>query len=197
MEKERRSNLQSHHLKAKTREDISDIQEYIRENIDENRHARIDVMVKDKENLRNPYSYGKDKDLNPDIYDYIEQQAKLIPSIIQLETTFHGCALSEAEKEEVSQLIVRHCRLQKADRDWDLRASRMLVFGAVMLALYFALSVSIPDGLFLEFISVIGSFALWDAADCFFVERREIQRSRKETEQYENQIIRFADDPVQ
>lgn len=73
---------------------------------------------------------------------------------------------------------------------------RMLVSGAVMPALYFALSVSIPGGLFLEFIATPGSFALRDAAHCFFVERREIQRSKKETEQYENQIIHFVNDPA-
>ena len=67
------------------------------------------------------------------------------------------------------------------------------VIGVVFLGLYLMLALKRDDTLFLEILSVIGSFSLWEAANCYLVERREIKRHMRETAQFLTMEIQFEE----
>ena len=70
----------------------------------------------------------------------------------------------------------------------------MVAVGVMFLSLYFFFALREDDGLFLELLSVIGSFALWEAADCFLLERRAITRDMMNIAQHMTQEVVFPDD---
>lgn len=73
----------------------------------------------------------------------------------------------------------------------------MIGVGVVFLGLYLLLALNRDDTLFLEILSVIGSFSLWEAANCFLVERRDINREMMETAQFLTMEIQMAEDEKQ
>ena len=82
------------------------------------------------------------------------------------------------------------------DKEWDQRTERgrfirMLVFGIFMMTLYIIRSVNSDDTLFLEIISVLASFSLWEAADIWLVEEREIRKERFSFRQLRDARIEF------
>ena len=158
----------------------------------------IDVCLSEGLELYDPLSYGRQRELNPEIYDFIGQKANLLPAQVPLRICFHGHVPPE-DQEQIRRLMAEHYSLELQDRMWDLRSNRhkligMVAVGVVFLSLYFFFALQEDDGLFLELLSVIGSFALWEAADCFLLERRAITRDMMNIAQHMTQEVVFPDD---
>ena len=163
----------------------------------ENGKARIDVDLTDAE-LYTPLSRGKQRQLNGDIFDHIEQSANLLPSLVPLRIVFYGMEPDPEEQARVRELYQRHYSAAMQDRLWDQRSNThrmlyMILIGVAFLALYLVLALNREDSLFLELLSVIGSFSLWEAASCFLVERKAIQKELMETAQFMTAEIAFSD----
>jgi hypothetical protein len=60
-----------------------------------------------------------------------------------------------------------------------------------MMTLYIIRSVNSDDTLFLEIISVLASFSLWEAADIWLVEERKIRKERFSFRQLRDARIEF------
>lgn len=158
----------------------------------------IDVCLSEGLELYDPLSWGRQRELNPEIYDFIGQKANLLPAQVPLRICFHGHVPPE-DQEQIRRLMAEHYSLELQDRMWDLRSNRhkligMVAVGVVFLSLYFFFALREDDGLFLELLSVIGSFALWEAADCFLLERRAITRDMMNIAQHMTQEVVFLDD---
>lgn len=158
----------------------------------------IDVCLSEGLELYDPLSWGRQRELNPEIYDFIGQKANLLPAQVPLRICFHGHVPPE-DQEQIRRLMAEHYSLELQDRMWDLRSNRhkligMVAVGVVFLSLYFFFALREDDGLFLELLSVIGSFALWEAADCFLLERRSISRDMMNIAQHMTQEVVFLDD---
>ena len=158
----------------------------------------IDVCLSEGLELYDPLSYGRQRELNPEIYDFIGQKANLLPAQVPLRICFHGHVPPE-DQEQIRRLMAEHYSLELQDRMWDLRSNRhkligMVAVGVMFLSLYFFFALREDDGLFLELLSVIGSFALWEAADCFLLERRAITRDMMNIAQHMTQEVVFPDD---
>lgn len=158
----------------------------------------IDVCLSEGLELYDPLSWGRQRELNPEIYDFIGQKANLLPAQVPLRICFHGHVPPE-DQEQIRRLMAEHYSLELQDRMWDLRSNRhkligMVAVGVVFLSLYFFFALREDDGLFLELLSVIGSFALWEAADCFLLERRAITRDMMNIAQHMTQEVVFPDD---
>lgn len=158
----------------------------------------IDVCLYEGLELYDPLSYGGQRELNPEIYDFIGQKANLLPALVPLRICFHGHVPPE-DQEQIRRLMAEHYSLELQDRMWDLHSNRhkligMVAVGVVFLSLYFFFALREDDGLFLELLSVIGSFALWEAADCFLLERRAITRDMMNIAQHMTQEVVFPDD---
>lgn len=158
----------------------------------------IDVCLYEGLDLYDPLSWGRQRELNPEIYGFIEQKANLIPAQVPLRICFHGHVPPE-DQAQIRRLMAEHYSLELQDRMWDMRSNRhkligMVAVGVVFLSLYFFFALREDDGLFLELLSVIGSFALWEAADCFLLERRAITRDMMNIAQHMTQEVVFQDD---
>lgn len=184
---------------ARGKDGMQTLHQYMeQEYMDEDGYAVIDVCLYDGLELYNPMSMGRQRDLNPEIYDFIEQKAYIIPAWTPLKVRFCGGKLLAEEKEEIKRLLLEHYTVILHDKAWDKRINRRKLFGmaavgVVFLSLYFFFALKREDGLFLEILSVIGSFALWEAADCLMLERREINTEIFNTAQHLTQEIEFIE----
>ncbi len=141
-------------------------------------------------------SIAKSPRLNTEIFEYIEGNTELLPSLVPLRVVLHG--VPEGEREAVTALFRQHYRVIMQQQLWEQRFNgfKMLymgLIGAAFILLYLFFALRREDNLFLEILSVIGSFALWEAANCFFVERREIRRKLYDTAQLLTAEIAFED----
>lgn len=181
------------------KDSVQTLHHYIdQEYMDDDGYAVIDVCLYEELEIYAPMSMGRQRDLNPEIYDFIEQKAYMIPAQIPLKIRFHGKRLSDDEKEEIRRLLSEHYTVILHDKAWDKRNNGrkllgMTVVGVVFLSLYFFFALKREDGLFLEILSVIGSFALWEAADCFLLERRDINMEMFNTAQHLTQEVEFVE----
>lgn len=177
---------------------VQTLRQYIgQEYMDTDGYAVIDVDLYDGLALYNPLSMGRQRELNPEICDFIEQKAYIIPARVPLKIRFHG-RLPAEEKEALARLLRERYTVMLHDKAWDKRINRrkllgMAAVGVVFLSLYLFFALKREDGLFLEILSVIGSFALWEAADCLMLERREINTEILNTAQHLTQEIEFAE----
>ena len=157
--------------------------------------AVIPVNVGDQ--LYDPLSMGHLLQLNSDIFGYIEESANLLPSQVPLRVIMHGVA--EEDRARVVRLYKEHYELVVQDRLWDERKNRLRiifssVIGILFIMAYLFFAITKEGTLFLELLSVIGSFALWDAADCFTVDRYAIKKSLEEAAQYMLAEVDFSDE---
>ena len=175
------------------RRSVVRLAEYIDEELVED--GKVTVRIKVDE-LYKPMSMGNLRQLNSDIFDYVEHCVNLVPSLIPIRLVFYG--VKKKDREHVPELFRLHYDAVMQDRLWDLRMNRlrmlsMMVLGLVFIAAYLYFALTTEGRLFLELLSVIGSFALWDALNCFIIERRKINRVMDETAQFLTAEIDFED----
>ena len=171
---------------------------YLENVTDEEGFAVVDVNLSEETALYDPLSLKGHKDLNGEIYDYIDAQTNVIPSAIPLRIRFHG-DIAEEEQDGVRQMMHRHYTMRSYDNAWDLAANfrkllLLAVFGAIVLAVYLYLAITEAHVFMAEILSIIGSFALWEAADAFLLERPHLRREHKSIEQNLNQKIEFIEE---
>ena len=186
------------HKVVENKESIQSLHQYIeQEYMDADGYAVIDICLYDGLEWVDPMSMGRQRDLNPEIYAFIERKANIIPAQIPLKLRFHGDGVSVPEQDEIRRLLAEHYTVVLHDKIWDKRNNRrklvgLFAVGLAFLSLYFFFALQREDGLFLEVLSVIGSFAVWEAADCLILERREINTEILNTAQNLTQDVEFV-----
>ena len=169
---------------------------YLEEIRDEEGYAVVDVNI-EAEELYEPLSLKGHKDLRGEVYDYIDAQTNVIPSAVPLRVRFHG-KVEEEEQEEIRHIMHRHYTMRSYDNAWDLAANfrkllLLAAFGAIVLAIYLYFAITENHVFVAEILSIVGSFALWEAADAFLLERPHLRREHKNIEQNLNQQIEFVE----
>lgn len=142
--------------------------------------AQIDVALYDGIELLDPLSAGRQRDLSVDIYDYIDRKLYAIPTLYEIRICFHGELPKDVSEAEVQAMITEHYAFIFRDKEADLRINSLKMIGltlcgVVFLALYFALELSNLKPIFMEFLSIMGTFALWEAVDCWLLERKALK----------------------
>lgn len=140
--------------------------------------VRIDVILPPETEIfdsLSPVGYGK---LNPEIYAYIDEQAYFIPAEYDITVRFAGRTLSAEEQRTIDRSVHEHYNLQVYDKIDDIRRNRMLgifllIFGAIALAAYFFLTLYSKQEVFLEIVSIVGTFSVWEAVDCWLIQGHE------------------------
>ena len=181
---------------SKNKERMKELVKYAEEIIDESGYAVIDVKLPSEEELYDPLSTGNNLDLNPAIYDFIDQQANIIPSKVPLKIRMHG-DVAEDRQEEIKRLMHRHYMMRSYDVTWDFAANFrkalfLIIFGIAVLSVYFLVTVLLNNPLFAEILSIVGSFSLWEAANAILLDRPSLKRSRDAIEQNIGQVIEFV-----
>ena len=145
--------------------------------------AQIDVALREGIELFDPLSIGRQRDLSVEIYDYIDRKLYAIPTLYEIRVCFHGELPKDAPEEEIRAMFTEHYAFMFRDKEADLRINSLKMIGLtlcgiVFLALYFALELSDLKPLFMEFLSIMGTFALWEAVDCWLLERKALKMER-------------------
>ena len=172
---------------------VQKVAEHIRQEYVEDGKVNINVQV---DELYNPMSMGNFRQLSSDIFDYVDETANLLPAIVPLRVILHGVA--EEDRAGVPDMFMMHYKIAAQDKLWDQRVNRtkmvyMTVIGLVFILVYLFFGLMQEDNLFLEILSIIGSFSLWEAANCFMVKRVEINRELEKVAQFLTAEIVFDD----
>lgn len=143
----------------------------------------VDINLYEGLTVIDPLSWGKQSELNGEIYEYIDNKTYIIPVKYSITLCFHHDGISEEEQNKIRELIEEHYMLVLHDKKVDLGINAIKVLGlgivgALLLSMYFVLQVTSIQQLFMEFLSIAGTFALWEAVDFYLLERREIQQER-------------------
>ena len=143
----------------------------------------VDINLYEGLTVIDPLSWGKQSELNGEIYEYIGNKTYIIPVKYSITLCFHHDGISEEEQNKIRELIEEHYMLVLHDKKVDLGINAIKVLGlgivgALLLSMYFVLQVTSIQQLFMEFLSIAGTFALWEAVDFYLLERREIQQER-------------------
>lgn len=145
--------------------------------------AQIDVALYDGMEIFDPLSMGVQRELSSEIYDYIDRKLYMIPTLYEIRICFHGKLPEGVYEDEIRSLMTEHYSFIFRDKESDLRINSLKILGLTLcgilfLALYFALELSSLEAIFMEFLSIMGTFALWEAVDCWFLERKAIKIER-------------------
>ncbi len=180
----------------KRKQEKEELIRYIERIRDDEGHAVVDVDLGEDVTRYDPLSLKGQKDLNGEIYDYIEAQTNIIPAEVPLRIRFHG-EFTEAEQEEIKTAIHRHYVMKSFDLSWDLMANlrKMLIlaiFGAAVLAVYLYFAITGEHVFMTEILSIVGSFSLWEAADALLLERPHLRREMRNNDQSLSERIEFV-----
>jgi len=146
--------------------------------IDEEGFANIHIYV-DSIDLYNPLSNPNNPDLSEEIFEYIEKESYFIPVDYPLRVIIHSSM--DLDNAKIEEKLKEYYWKQLADKDDDLKKNSVVsiilfAIGLVLLSAFFILQ-SIPEvtDLFNEVFSIIGSFAIWESADCFLLNRSRLR----------------------
>lgn len=161
--------------------------EYIKEEyIDASGIAVIDVNL-DNFEVFNPLSMGKQRTLNKEIIEYIDEKSYPIPVDIPIKINIYG-SFEDAVKEEIINKLQEHYDLMLNDKKFDLkinaiRSSVLFIIGVILLIFYLLLANFTVNKLWYEILSIVSTFIIWEAADFFILERNALRISYYEIAQ--------------
>lgn len=126
-----------------------------------------------------PFSvFSYDKRMDPDIYDYIDQQVYYLRAEVPVVINFDdGGKYSEELKDKIKKCVVRHYHLHYEDTRYEhhrsmLFGSLLAFIGILMLALHFVIMYTI-EGKSMEVINeltlIISWMFVWSSVDTFVV----------------------------
>ena len=156
---------------------------------------KLDIHI-NVDDLYDPLSTEKFRQLNGDIFDYVERCAKLIPVHVPIRLILRG--VEEEDKADVPALFKRHYQIELQDDFWAQRVNKikmicLLAVGVIALMIFMYFAFRHDDNLFLEILSIIGSFSVWEAVNCFLVEGLEIRKTLHKTAQFLTTEIEFEE----
>lgn len=161
--------------------------EYIKEEyIEASGIAVIDVNL-DNFEVFNPLSMGKQRTLNKEIIEYIDEKSYPIPVDIPIQINIHG-SFDDTVKEEIINKLQEHYDLMLNDKKFDLkinaiRSGALFTIGVILLIFYLLLANFTVNKLWYEILSIVSTFIIWEAADFFILERYALRVSYYEIAQ--------------
>lgn len=182
----------------KFEKNLEPLDKYIKEEYMEGDKAVVYVNCLNEEEIFETYSFQSQKSLNPDIYDFIDSKVYPIPAAYPVEIRFVNKAFSKQEVDAIRDIIKEHYSLILRDKLIDLRINMikitaLLIIGTVLLGIYFSLQIADLGSIFMEFLSIAGTFALWEAVDFYILERKQVESERCNAGQMALASIQFED----
>lgn len=152
------------------------------EYLDEAGLACIQVNLRGGE-VFDPRSLGRGRCLSRELLEFLDAKMYPVPVRYPLRILFCGGDLSGEEQAQVERLLRSHYTGVLRDKGLDLRmnAAKILglaALGVLLLGLWFGLGRRAEQPLLMEFLSIAGTFALWQAVDFYVLERRSLQVER-------------------
>ncbi|MFA5481163.1 MAG: hypothetical protein WC282_02095 [Bacilli bacterium] len=146
--------------------------------------AHISVDLTNVDELYSPYSYKQD--LNPAIFEYIDEKTYYTPAEIPLVINFDVGDVSDLRRGRIKNSFLEHYRLIYEDKRHELKINRtvasiLFAIGIVALVISTAIKLllsqaSIPDiPLILDMLQIFSWVFLWEAISRFVFENREMR----------------------
>ncbi len=153
-------------------------EQFVRDRLLPNGKVQIDIVLPPDLELFHPLAPNSYKVLNPEIYNYIDEQVYFVPSEYDICLHFVGRELTAEQQKQIDLAVHKHYNLQVYDKLDDIRRNRLLgifllIFGVIALALYFFLQIRNKNLLMLEVVSIVGTFSVWEAVDCWLIQGHE------------------------
>ncbi|MCQ2793433.1 MAG: hypothetical protein MJ221_03350 [Bacilli bacterium] len=125
-----------------------------------------------------PFSiYSYENRLNPEIYDYINQETEFLPVNIPVVVNFDDDGkYSDEVRTKIKKVVTRHYSLEYEDVRYELHKSQRFglvtgLIGLVLLSLYIVLSIVIPNENtfkpFIEIVQILAWVSIWECVDRF------------------------------
>jgi hypothetical protein len=158
---------------------------YIRnEYMTDDKDADIYLNLTKKEELFDSRTRGRQLDLNPEIYEYIESKTSMLESDIQIELHITGIKLSDYEQGVVRHLIKEHYAIelyktQKEYKEIRNKICKLLFIGLLSFFLYIFVFFETESAFGVEVLGFLFSFALWEGFDAMIYSFKEIKDERE------------------
>ncbi len=164
-------------------------------------NANIILKVNNKEELFNSKTSGNQLDLNPDIYEHLEQKASMLNNDIQLHLRIIGVKLNNRDEEIVRHIINEHYaielyKIQRSYRRYKLEIIKHIVAGLFFVACYAFIALNFSSKFFIEVFGFLFSFTLWQAFETYMYTLEDIKYKREEITQKLIMDIDFSIDDV-
>lgn len=142
-------------------------------------------------------SMGRQRELNRDLYDYIDAKLYPIPLRYPVTLRFHGGGLTNQEQASVRSALQEHYALILLDKGLDLKVNlakllSLSLLGLFLLGAWFAAQLESVQPLFTEILSIAGTFSLWEAVDLWLLERSALKREQKNAGQAAGSQVVFV-----
>ncbi len=116
-----------------------------------------------------PLSFGDQRELNPEIFSFIDAKAYTVPIEYPLRINVMNCCLDPAECNKISQLISEHYAKAHWESLIEIRHNKIVsavltVLGVVFLAFAIALQSVNVNRVFSEMAMIVATFTFWEAA---------------------------------
>lgn len=171
-------------LLLKKHTDKKYIDKYIKdEYLTDDGDADIFLNMIDKDELFDSRTVGKQKDLNDNIYDYIENKSSILDCNTKIHLHIIGIELTKEEEQTVKDLIKEHysVELYKNQKEYSKYKKNLLMLisvGLISFLIYVLLYFFTNLAFALEMFCFLFSFALWEAFDYYIYVFSEIKIER-------------------
>lgn len=144
--------------------------------------------------LFDPLSVGEQLELITDLTDFLDRKMYFIPLQYPIVIRFIHCDYNEETKNNIRLCLSEHyCNIIR-DKQLDYRVNRWKIVGLIFLGLVLlsiSFTIRIEAELVNEFLSVAGTFSLWEAVDFYLLERGGIQTEKRNATQAAMASIEF------
>ena len=158
----------------------NNVRDYIRkEFLDKDGYYTIGINLYKEFLLYNGLSVGEQLELNDEIFNYIDNKSEVIPNNYKIKIKFIGRKISDEDRKRIDYLIHEHYYvvMENIKRELNKLTYKMiglLLFGISLFTLcFFIVSKISYNSLLLEFLSLVGSFSIWESFGIFIFDRRE------------------------
>lgn len=178
-----------------------DDQAYINHQYIDGNRAIITLRLEHLDDIIHPLSSKNRPILNDRVAAYIEKCVSDIPFYYPIIIQVEKEDLTDEEEVLVKRLIHDYFGLELSDRVADLEFNRwksiiLMVIGAMIIFLSFVLMNMGLSSFLVEMVSIFGTFAFWEFADSFVLERNDLKIKKLNAGQLATARIIFSEENI-
>ena len=172
---------------------------YIKEEfLTEDGDADIFIYLESKDELFDSRTRGKQRELNSDIYEFIEEKSSMLDNDTKINFHINGIELTSKEQGLVKHLFKERyaIELYKSQNEYlkiKNKIFKLIVLGLTSFLLYIFFFFATDFDFFIEVFGFIFSFALWEGFDAMIYSLSEIKEEREAITQNLLMEIEFND----
>lgn len=160
--------------------------------------ADIFIYLDSKDELFDSRTRGKQKELNSEIYDFIEDKSSMLDNDTRINFHINGIELTSKEQGIVKHLVKEHyaIELYKSQNEYlkiKNKIFKLIILGLTSFLLYIFFFFATDFDFFIEVFGFIFSFALWEGFDAMIYSLSEIKEEREAITQNLLMDIEFND----